>query len=126
MSEFEQIDAIKPPDSLTSPDLVAADERGNLDIERLKHQQAQFQSELGIVGKIFGGRQEKAGNISAVVLFLCFIALAVAWIAEVGLHVYFATQKIDPPSMPFDKVVAGTISVITLVLGYLFGNSSHK
>jgi hypothetical protein len=87
------------------------------------HELKLFAFELGWLGKLFGGKSEKAGNISGVVIVLCVLSLAVIWavdtyIAQLGKHA--------EPAMPFENIFSGLLSVITLALGYLFGKSGNK
>lgn len=86
------------------------------------HEQTQFQRELGLLGKLFGGKSEKPGNISATVIVLSFAVLATVWsvdtyIAVVGKHV--------EPLMPFERIFSGLMSLVSLVLGYIFGSHDN-
>ena len=117
-------DAIKADDQGGDDDL-ALRESAQFDLHQLEleHKAQQLRTELGWLGKFFGGRQEKAGNISAIVLLLCFLALAAVWLSDVGFQYYCTTRKLDPPALPLDHAVAGIASIITLILGYLFGSN---
>jgi len=64
---------------------------------------------------VFGGGSEKTGNIAAIVLFLCVLFIPV---------VYFYGD--DKRALGSEKVFAGLISLITLVLGYLFGHGAKS
>jgi len=79
------------------------------------HERERFKKELGWLGMPFGGRAEKPGNISALVVVLCFAGLA---------FVYYA-----PPTaasgVTLDRLFGGLTSIITLVLGYLFGSNDR-
>src|ERR1700704_5491449 len=48
--------------------------------EALAHEQEYFRKELGWLGKPFGGRAEKPGNISALVIVFCFLAMFVVYL----------------------------------------------
>jgi hypothetical protein len=73
--------------------------------------QAQFQQELGFLGKFFGGKREKPGNISALLSVLCVLIIAARVVAG---------KQVDPP------MLTGLLSIITLTLGYLFGKGGNK
>lgn len=79
------------------------------------HAHQTFQSELGQLGKLFGGRKEKPGNISGLVLILCILFIGGA---------YFSTTS--EKSDIYEHVFTGLISVVTLILGYLFGSSDRS
>lgn len=115
---------VNAPPEESSPDDQS---RANYELEDLTraHERQQFQSELGWIGKVFGGRNEKPGNISAVVIVLCFLGLAMVWGTDVYSNFYFATHKINAPVMPVGHILSGLASVITLVLGYLFGSNNR-
>jgi hypothetical protein len=84
-------------------------------------EETQFQQELGFLGRLFGGKNEKPGNISALVIVLCFLSLAVVW----AVDTYIAQLgKNTPPVMPFEHIFSGLMSLIALVLGYIFGSHS--
>lgn len=79
------------------------------------HEQENFRKELGWLGKPFGGRSEKPGNISALVIVLCFAAMAIVYLDPLrlgsGISVKEAWQSL--------------MSVVTLILGYLFGSNDR-
>jgi hypothetical protein len=75
------------------------------------HLLKQFERELGLLGKLLGSRQEKPGNISAVVILFSLAGLA--WI--------LSSVR---PVLSSDHFISSLFSLITLALGYLFG--SHQ
>ena len=95
--------------------VTAAIEQRRHFVRVLEHQRETFQSELGLLGKLFGGRKEKPGNISGVALIFCLLYLAVA-------HHQATSESWDS----FERVFTGLISVVTLILGYLFGSSDRS
>lgn len=80
------------------------------------HQQEYFKKELGWLGKPFGGRNEKPGNISALVIVLCFGAMAA---------VYFRPESLGV-SVTVKEAWQSLMSVVTLILGYLFGSNDRS
>ncbi|WP_424974282.1 hypothetical protein [Dinoroseobacter sp. S124A] len=90
--------------------------RATSELTQLTHEQETFKNELGWLGKPFGGRKEKPGNISGLVIVACFLLLLVAYL--------------KPPSeglgMTFEQMFLGLISVVTLILGYLFGSNDRS
>ncbi len=82
----------------------------------LDHEQKQFRNELGWLGKPFGGKKEKPGNISGLVIVFCFLLIGYA-------YVFPPDEKLG---MTFEQILAGLISVITLILGYLFGSNDRN
>ena len=77
------------------------------------HQKGEHERDLGWIGRCFGGRSEKPGNISAFVIVVCFAIIAAL------IFILIESDK-------FEKVFAGLLSVITLVLGYLFGSNDGR
>jgi hypothetical protein len=100
-------------------DVNAQLERENLarDYEGRQHAR-----ELGWLGKPFGGKNEKPGNISAAVVILCFSILGLVWLTDTAIDVFVVGRKIEP-LMPFERIFSGLTAIITLVLGYLFGSN---
>lgn len=103
----------------TPSDLSAQLERENLAREYEGRQHAR---ELGWMGKPFGGKNEKPGNISAAVVVLCFLILGVVWATDTWISVNITAKNVEP-LMPFERMFSGLMSIITLVLGYLFGSN---
>ena len=79
------------------------------------HEREKFKKELGWLGLPFGGRSEKPGNISALVVVLCFI----------GLGIIYARPPTSESGVTLDRLFGGLTSIITLVLGYLFGSNDR-
>jgi hypothetical protein len=81
------------------------------------HAERMHKMDLGVIGKVVGGRSEKAGNIAFITIFLCALAIVI-----VSLRIDWSTQG----EIGF-KVLAGIFSIITLALGYIFGaNTAPK
>ncbi len=80
---------------------------------QFSHNENMQKVKLGIVGWIWGSRSEKPGNISAIVAIILVIYLGV-------MLAFFQDSSI------FKEVFAGITSIITLILGYLFGSSDRS
>lgn len=87
------------------------------ELDQLDHEHKTFQNELGILGKLFGGRREKSGNISGLVVVVCLIMMIIA---------AFLYSQGDSTRMYFETIFSGLLSVVTLTLGYLFGSSDKS
>ncbi|MCY4300348.1 MAG: hypothetical protein OXC68_01250 [Aestuariivita sp.] len=92
------------------------DHNANSELNQLTHEQETFKSELGWLGRLFGGRKEKPGNISGLALVACFAFLLIAYI-------YPSTEG---SGVTFERIFAGLLSVVTLILGYLFGSNDRS
>jgi len=86
------------------------------ELDQLTHEQETFKNELGWLGRPFGGRKEKPGNISGLVIVACFALLLVAYL-------YPPTDNLG---MTFEQIFAGLLSIVTLILGYLFGSNDRS
>lgn len=95
---------IEPP----KPDRLATDEG-----KFFSHEENMQSAQLGSIGKIWGAKSEKPGNVSAIIAILLAAYLGVLIFAQ-------------PESEKFDDVFAGLTSIITLILGYLFGSSDRR
>ena len=95
---------VTPP----KPDRMAADEE-----KMFAHEENMQNAQLGWMGKIWGAKSEKPGNVSAI------IALVLA--AYLGMLIFW-----QPENKNFSDVFAGITSIITLILGYLFGSSDRR
>ena len=83
-----------------------------LDVFKLEHAERTQRVTIGFVGKWFGAGAEKPGNISAIIaLFVLFYLF--------GLTRYFHAHE------NFMDLIGSAFSILTLILGYLFGSSSH-
>jgi hypothetical protein len=80
------------------------------------HQREYFKRELGWLGIPFGGRSEKPGNISALVIVLCFAAM---------FAVYFWPGQLGS-GISLKEAWQSIMSVVTLILGYLFGSNERS
>jgi hypothetical protein len=78
------------------------------------HQQATQKNEQGALGRWLGSRSEKAGNISFIVIIVCFMFIGIAFL-KMDL-----TKEFDS----FMKFCAALFAIITGALGYLFGSGS--
>ena len=100
-----------PKESTDAPKGLAKKELDLLGAEAQK-----FKDELGWIGKPFGGRSEKPGNISALVIVFCFISMVIVYLkpptAEYGVT--------------FERLFGALTSIITLILGYLFGSNDRE
>ena len=68
--------------------------------------------DLGWIGRIFGGKEEKAGNIAVAAIVMAFLMV-------VAMLVIDARTESD---IPYSQVVVtGGISIITAALGYVCG-----
>ena len=92
--------------------------RDNLRLAR--QEQAEYEhventqkNNLGLFGKLWGGRTEKPGNISALLLLVLVVFL--------GFHLFG-----NKPGEKFDEIFAGITSIMTLILGYLFGSTDKS
>ena len=113
-------DVAKAPTEIPQTDV----ETGRKEERLLAHERDTFKSELGIVGQIFGGRSEKPGNISG--LFLAFAALFIVIAYAVQIYIDVNYPEHHELSMSFDKIFGGMASIITLILGYLFGSNGSS
>ena len=107
---LDEMDNTAPPSIPKSKD--GMDKKEEL---ALTHKEKQFKNELGWLGKPFGGKSEKPGNISGLVIFLCFAFLALAYFFKPATN----------SGMAFEDIFVSLISVITLILGYLFGSNDR-
>ncbi|MCY3628177.1 MAG: hypothetical protein F4039_06690 [Gammaproteobacteria bacterium] len=110
-SESVELGDASPPANTESPDKkyskLATEEFQNFANEMLLREQ-----ELGFIGKIIGGRAEKAGNVGFIVVIFAFVMLLVCifWAIFVKSH-----------SQLIEYVFGGVFSIIMLALGYIFG-----
>ncbi|MFV0408401.1 MAG: hypothetical protein ACK5LJ_01480 [Paracoccus sp. (in: a-proteobacteria)] len=102
--EDAQAVTVSPP----KPDRMAADEE-----KMFAHEENMQNAQLGWIGKFWGAKSEKPGNVSAIVALLLAIYLGILIFAF-------------PSSPIFGDVFAGLTSIITLILGYLFGSSDKS
>ncbi len=102
--EKAQATTVAPP----KPDRMAADEE-----KMFAHEENMQSAQLGWIGRFWGAKAEKPGNVSAIVALLLSIYLGVLIFAF-------------PESPVFGDIFAGLTSIITLILGYLFGSSDKS
>lgn len=94
---------IEPP---KADDLASSEEKMFAHTEKMQGVQ------LGWIGRRWGARTEKPGNISAIIALVFAILL--------GILIFYW-----PEHSNFDYVFHGLSSIITLILGYLFGSSDR-
>ena len=96
---------------------IIAPEAGRLstseDKEAYAHKESMQIANLGWVGRIWGAKSEKPGNVSAMVLLIFSLIL--------GIFIFTLTD-----SEHFQYIFSGMTSIITLILGYLFGSSDRN
>ena len=81
--------------------------------EQFDHAENMEKSRLGWIGRFWGNKSEKPGNISAIV--------AIVLAGYLGAWIFFFNDQAN-----FSDVFAGLSSIITLILGYLFGSSDRR
>jgi hypothetical protein len=81
-----------------------------------QHEQTLRKAEQGWLGSLLGSHGEKAGNISFIVILICFALIALAF--------YKMDMKSEFDS--FMKFAGAMFAIITGALGYLFGASGGK
>ena len=70
------------------------------------------QLDLGWIGRVFGGKEEKAGNVAVAAIMMAFIMVVAMFVIDA-----FVDGEI-----PYSQVVVtGGISIITAALGYVCG-----
>jgi hypothetical protein len=74
---------------------------------------------LGRIGAFVGGGPEKAGNIAYIVIVAAFVVL----VLSVAAMFLVESEKL---AGVLDKMVTGSLSLISAALGYLFGASSKE
>lgn len=89
-------------------DRLAADEE-----KFFNHEENMQNAQLGWIGKIWGAKSEKPGNVSAIILIILALYLGI---------LIFNFSELET----FGDIFAGLTSIITLILGYLFGSSDRR
>ena len=79
--------------------------------EKMDHEHRQQTGSRGTLGKIFGGGDEKAGNIAGLMAILCFATIAVLLLAAFFLDIW---ENVD-------AIISVLGAILTACLGYLFG-----
>jgi hypothetical protein len=103
----EEVIAQAPTSSKTKTD--------NKELASFEHEQIIQKANIGIFGKLLGGGSEKAGNISGIIVTLLIIYVSVVTYFYL---IHDKTAALELLETPF--------SIITLILGYLFGSSVKK
>ena len=116
------------PNSVLPPDDLASKELDNLAKEN------KFKAELGLAGKALGGRQEKPGNISGIVIILCFLLISALLLTDCGTPAVDPVNAVDAgnavspinadPGYEKSEILTALFGIITLTLGYLFGSNT--
>jgi hypothetical protein len=113
----QQPDLVTPNQARTvEPTIPAPDDIARKELE-FWHAQRTQEAEQGWIGKAFGSKTEKPGNIAALVVLLSFLMIFAAY----GIS---ALNGKDPSSESFFKITSTFLGVVGLALGYLFGSSS--
>lgn len=88
-----------------------------LAVHMINGEQAQKQlgMKMGWVGKVFGGGEEKAGNIAGVVLIASLVAV---------LFLLFLWALY--PDARLSEAITSFFGVITTTVGYIFGRNSKN
>ena len=77
--------------------------------------------DLGWIGRIFGGKEEKAGNIAIAAIIMAFLMVTAMFVID---------AFVEPAISYSQVVVTGGISIITAALGYVCGvdksSNDHK
>jgi hypothetical protein len=102
--ETAQEATVTPP----KPDKMALNEANFF-----SHQENMQNAQLGWVGRMWGARSEKPGNVSAIIALLLS--------AYLGILIFVFND-----AALFNDIFAGLTSIITLILGYLFGSSDRE
>ena len=76
----------------------------------------QLGMKMGWLGRIFGGGDEKSGNIAGFVLVFSFIAVVfLLWMSAAY-----------PQARGITEAIAGFFTIITTTVGYIFGKKSSE
>lgn len=102
--ESAQATTVEPP----KPDRMAGDEE-----KLFSHEENMQSAQLGWIGLIWGAKSEKPGNVSAIIAILLAFYL--------GMLIFW-----QPDNERFEDIFTGLMSIITLILGYLFGSSDRR
>lgn len=75
----------------------------------------QLVTKMGLIGRIFGSGEEKAGNIAGFVLVASLIAvLFLLWLSAAY------------PEARVSEAIAGFFGIITTTVGYIFGRTTSE
>lgn len=108
---LEQAKAAAAEIPTPKPDGRARDEQRYFD-----HQESMQKVQLGILGKLWGAKHEKLGNFSGAILVILTLYLGAILIVTI----------VQENNENFLHIFSGITSIITLILGYLFGSSGQK
>ena len=101
-------------DAKRAEPIVRAPDELSLIEAKNAHEQNTLRQEQGKVGHFLGSHQDKAGNISFIVILICFGLICVA----------FFKMDLTKDFDSFMKFNAALFAIITGALGYLFGSGS--
>ena len=97
-----------------------ADTSGASDEEAaFRHEERVQQANLGLIGQVLGSEKEKPGNIAGLVLAALIILVG---LLLVGWVIFCMGLQKCAGDNPFLEILASLISIVTLILGYLFGS----
>jgi len=94
-------------DPLEHPDLAARVVEG-------EQGRKSRQTEMGLIGRVFGNATEKPGNIAGFAIAISALMILVLAFAPIN------------PKVPVEQLLTMFGGIITLALGYLFGKSSQS
>ena len=98
----------KPGKDVQSPTTVPSQQKGITEAD-LKQQL----QDLGVLGKVFGSRDQSPGNIAGLAIIVAFVML---------IAILFSPESLSLPKKDAFTLVLG---IISLTLGFLFGRSSN-
>ncbi|MBY3228558.1 MULTISPECIES: hypothetical protein [Rhizobium] len=75
----------------------------------------QLGMKMGIIGKVFGSGDEKAGNIAGLVLVASLVAV-----------LYLLWLSAAYPQAKVSEAIAGFFGIITTTVGYIFGRKTSE
>lgn len=75
----------------------------------------QLGMKMGWIGRIFGGGDEKSGNIAGFVLVASLIAV-----------IFLLWLSVKYPQAQLSQAITGFFTVITTTVGYIFGRQSSE
>ena len=111
MSDKVDLDDI----SSSKPEEITPTDSAQAELNLLAAKQKTFEGELGRLGKLFGGRSEKPGNISGLVIVICFLLIFVLLLVKIEEEKF---------GMSSGNLITAFAGIITLTLGYLFGSNT--
>ena len=80
--------------------------------------QKHYAQQLGWIGKVIGGKKEKAGNIAFVAIFLCVLLI--------GALLWLMSSAEDGKASALGNIAAAIIAVMSGALGFVFGRGGNQ